>query len=196
MNKKIKIECLITLGIVALVLVTAPFAQVVYGTSKIELAPLQGYSDQYNHGFSDGYLSIKSPGLHTQEYLTGYKNGTSSFQWNKGYSQGFTHLPMSEKTSDYLDGYGTGRNYSIADPHPGNGNVSGALPAHTNDNYMDYYIGVHNGAVAADNDNKQHGPGSLVYRGCPVVLTGHEEYCVGYKSGYSYETWVHNVLEY
>ena len=59
-------------------------------------------------------------------------------------------------------------------------------PAHTNDNYLDYYIGVYNGAVAADNDNNADG----THNYCP---SGHtQEYCVGHKAGYSVEEYLLN----
>jgi hypothetical protein len=93
-----------------------------------ELAPLRGYSDQYNQGFSDGYIGTPLIGDHTHDYLTGYKNGTSSFQFNKGFAEGYSRIPLSHgyKTSDYLDGYKFGiKNRLPNDLHV---SVAGQLP--------------------------------------------------------------------
>ena len=39
-------------------------------------------------------------------------------------------------------------------------------PAHTDDNNLDYYVGVYNGAVAAANDNNTNG----THNYCPRIL--------------------------
>jgi hypothetical protein len=120
-----------------------------------------------------------SPGQHTQDYLYGHRNGTSSFQWNKGFSEGYSRVPLSSHTSDYLDGYKFGVRDRTVYLEP---SVPSQLPAHTKDNYTHYYIGIHDGGVAADNDNAN---GSVGYHGCPAGHT--QEYCVGYEQGYNYE---------
>jgi hypothetical protein len=58
------------------------------------------------------------------------------------------------------------------------------LPAHTNDNYTNYYIGFDNGAYAADKEN-QH---STVYYHDNCGTDHTNEYCVGFKAGWNYET--------
>ena len=57
------------------------------------------------------------------------------------------------------------------------------LPAHTNDNYTNYYIGFDNGAYAADKEN-QH---STVYYHDNCGTDHTNEYCVGFKAGWNYE---------
>jgi hypothetical protein len=61
-------------------------------------------------------------------------------------------------------------------------------PNNTNDNYLDYYIGVYNGAVAADIDNSKYADGTHNYS-----TSGHtQEYCIGHKAGYSVEEYLLN----
>jgi hypothetical protein len=56
---------------------------------------------------------------------------------------------------------------------------------HTDDNYMHYYIGVHDGALAA---HSSYVDGA--HSACP---SGHtQEYCMGYKAGYSDEGYLLN----
>ena len=57
------------------------------------------------------------------------------------------------------------------------------LPAHTNYNYTNYYIGFDNGAYAADKEN-QH---STVYYHDNCGTDHTNEYCVGFKAGWNYE---------
>ncbi|MGA9153129.1 MAG: hypothetical protein WBZ36_21335 [Candidatus Nitrosopolaris sp.] len=58
------------------------------------------------------------------------------------------------------------------------------------DNYLDYYIGVYDSAVAADNDNSSSDPGNNIHNACP---SGHtHEYCEGWKAGYQYESYLLN----
>jgi len=52
------------------------------------------------------------------------------------------------------------------------------LPAHTNDNYTNYFIGFDNGANAADKEN-QH---STVYYHDNCGTDHTNEYCVGFKA--------------
>jgi hypothetical protein len=59
------------------------------------------------------------------------------------------------------------------------------LPAHTDDNYTNYFIGFDNGVWAADMAN-QH---STVYyhNNCG---SGHTtEYCIGFKAGWNHEAY-------
>jgi hypothetical protein len=66
-------------------LVAAFFYQVAYGTN--ELAPQRGYSNQYNQGFSVGYLGCKNVWRTYARLFRTYANGTSTFQFNEGYAE-------------------------------------------------------------------------------------------------------------
>lgn len=70
--------------------------------------------------------------------------------------------------------------------HLGKGDkeMSVVLPTHTNDTYVHYYGGLHDGGVAAAHDYANGGVG---YHGCPPGHT--KEYRVGYKQGYNYDAW-------
>jgi len=144
-----------------------------------ENKPIPGKSAAYNVGFSQGYTGVPLKGHHTQQFLAGYINGTASFQQNKGFSEGYSKVPMSSHTKDYIDAYNFGVKNRVTDLEP---STSGQLPAHTNDHYMHYYIGIHDGGVTADQDSDKT---NKLGDSCP---SGHtQEYCTGYKQGYDYE---------
>jgi hypothetical protein len=69
------------------------------GTAAKVYACLKGYSDahktEYDTGYLQGVQGVELKGNHTQEFLAGYINGTQLFQRNKGYAEGYNHLPMS-----------------------------------------------------------------------------------------------------
>ena len=48
-------------------------------------------------------------GHHTQEYLAGYRNGTSDIQFNRGAVDGWNKIPTASKNPDYLDEYSQGQ---------------------------------------------------------------------------------------
>ena len=67
------------------------------------------------------------------------------------------------------------------------GSTNRTLPMHTDDNYVHFYIGEHDGAVKADSDDSKD---NLGYHGCP---TGHtQEYCAGFKDDYNSEGYLLN----
>ena len=168
------------IAIIALValLVAYGFYQVAYAES--EIAPQPGKSDPYNAGFAQGYLGLALKGHHTNEFLLGYINGSSLIQSNRGDVQGYSGLPATSNNPDYIKGYKQGV-ASRADTS----NTNSTLPAHTDDNYMDFFVGYYNAAVDADNHNGD----SSGY----VCCSGHtQEYCLGYKAGYSYESYLLN----
>jgi hypothetical protein len=90
---------------------------------------------------------------------------------------------MSEHTSQYIDGYNFGVRDRTVDLEP---SVSAQLPSHTKDNYMHFYIGVHDGQDAAVNGNSSGGKGDGTNRACPAGHT--KEYCAGYEEGYNYDS--------
>ncbi|MFZ0514742.1 MAG: hypothetical protein WAM14_24270 [Candidatus Nitrosopolaris sp.] len=59
----------------------------------------------------------------------------------------------------------------------------GTLPVHTNDNYMQFYIGLNDGAMLRDNSDPS---GNYPYFGdCPSGQT--TEFCMGWKFGWNYQ---------
>ena len=119
-----------------------------------ELAPDPNKSWRYNGGFSQGYIGLPLKGHHTQEYLLGYRNGTALYWFNRGDTEGYYNLHPTSKNPDYLQGWQQG-NATRADVRFDKNFEP--FPTHTDDNYKNYYIGVHDGAVAADNDNNADG---------------------------------------
>jgi hypothetical protein len=175
MNKKI--ERIATIALAAFLIGVFCY-QVAYGES--ELAPQPGKSDRYNAGFAQGYLGLALKGHHTNEFLLGYINGSSLIQLNRGDVQGYSGLPATSNNPDYIKGYNQGV-ASRADTS----NPNSTLPAHTNENYMDFFVGYYNAAVDAD----KHNGDSRGYVSC----SGHtQEYCKGYDAGYSYESYLLN----
>jgi hypothetical protein len=131
---------------------------------------------RYNAGFLQGVSGVELKSHHTQEFMSGYINGSQIYWYNRGYAEGYSRLPMSSHNVNYTTGY-----RDVGDERVNFGNF-GTLPAHTNDNFRDFYLGFYQGAVAAD---KHHDNASLDYSRCP---SGHtDEYCVGYKFGHTVE---------
>lgn len=164
----------------AITMVIALIGMVVAGVplahATNEIAPIPG-SKRYNAGFSTGYLGLPLKGHHTQEYLTGYINGTSLYQFNRGQVFANNALPPESKNPDYLSGYQQGLTMR------GNGTSFHTLPAHTDDNYKHFFVGYRDGAIQMDHD--WNAKLQSLDHTCP---SGHtEEYCAGYKAGYSDE---------
>jgi hypothetical protein len=142
MNQVFTIVGLVLTG---LVLTTAQ--QKAFATNDNQLIFQPNHSWRWNSGYSQGYKSIPAIGNHTQEFWSGYRNGTEEFQWAKGYSEAASNLTKSEHTPMYLDGYHAGTFHRSVTQAP-----LGALPANTTDHYRQYYIGGINGVILADKD--------------------------------------------
>jgi len=156
-----------------------------------QLAPISNESAPYNAGFSQGYVNasggnIPLKGHHTYDFVVGYINGTASYWFNRGDTEGYNAISpkMPDNYTDYqnyIDGYKQGMT-TCADtgcpPH-----TLEPLPKHTDDNHKNYYIGQHDGSVAADNDDNTNGNHSA----CPNPSSHTKEYCDGYTAGYSDE---------
>ena len=72
---------ILLLPLFLLVIVTPAIA---HDEKPDQIAPNTDKSWKYNSGFSAGYLSLPLKRHHTQEYLTGYRNGTASYEFNRG----------------------------------------------------------------------------------------------------------------
>jgi hypothetical protein len=126
---------------------------------------------RYNQGFLMGVSGVELIGHHTQEFLSGYINGTHDYWYNRGYAEGNNKLPMSSGNVNYTAGY-----RCATDDLAQFGNL-GKIPAYTNDNYGDFYLGLHQGG-SVDMDSPAHDNDQWP---CP---TGHtEEYCAGWHFG-------------
>lgn len=147
------------------------------------LTPTPHYSWRWNSGFAYGYLPTPLKDLnHTKTFFQGYRNGSESILFNKGYAEGCSHIVTHEYKKyvpSYKEGYDEGKKY--ADDHFS----ACKLPDHTNDNYLHYYIGFHDGGVAERNvsggdfdkgENFDQGPAG-----------NSQEYCTGYKAGWQSE---------
>jgi len=99
------------------------------------------------------------------------------------------HPTASEKKNhDYMSGWNQGQWIRLP-TNVGFDKDFYPRPNQTNDNYLDYYVGDYNGAVAADRDDNAGGDdGTSNYCG-----SGHtQEYCIGHKAGYSVEAYLLN----
>jgi hypothetical protein len=141
----------------------------------IPFAPVVAESAAYNAGFQQGYELIPLRYHHTQDFILGHENGTSSYWNNRGQVEAENGMSPTSKDPDYMQGYQQGK--SIA-----GGVFVQTLPSQTNDNNMSFYIGVHDGATQADSDNSKN---NLGYHGCPAGHT--KEFCDGYEDGYGEE---------
>jgi len=58
--------------------------------------------------FLQGDSGVELKGTHTQEFMSGYINGTRIFQQNKGYAEGHSILQISSGDVKYIAGYKDG----------------------------------------------------------------------------------------
>jgi len=69
-----------------------------------------------------------------------------------GYIEGNNKLPKSSTNANYTEGYQRG--YSELS---GNLGQEGSLPAHTRDDYRDFYVGFYEGILGFDDDYQPSG---------------------------------------
>jgi hypothetical protein len=107
-------------------------------------------------------------------------------QWERGYVEAWSKLPMSSHTANYTDGYTNGVNDSRT---WGKTVHLGSLPAYTNDNYNRFYSGFHHGVAAGDQVYNDQGNETWIFRNshgdviCPPRHTN--EYCMGFNFGFN-----------
>jgi hypothetical protein len=163
------------------------------GTAAQTYACLKGYSDGDTSANQMGYLQgvqgIGLNGTHTytriqaqhQEFIKGYSKGIQGYWRNRGVVEGYSGLPPSMQNTNYTAAYKSGHaEYAAGYPTAKNCGIDlGKLPAHTNDNYRDFYLGLDQGGDAYRLVDGEH---YFLYDGPP----GHTaEYYVGWKFGYS-----------
>jgi hypothetical protein len=74
------------------------------------LTPDPNKSATYNAGFREGYEGIPIKGHHhTQDFLIGYENGTSSYWFNRGGVGVENGLDTASKNADYIHGFQQGK---------------------------------------------------------------------------------------
>jgi hypothetical protein len=111
-------------------------------------------------------------------HLLGYINGTKGMQINKASVAGYLGMPFhgDKKSLEYYDQGIWLRTFVKCDALE----PIGTLPAHTNDNYIHFYIGFHDGSTLRDNSDPS---GNSTLGTCP---SGHStEYCAGYSFGWN-----------
>lgn len=158
------------------------------------LTPDLNKSAAYNMGFAQGYLGfpLLLKGHHTSQFLMGYKNGTGLYWLNRGDAEGYYNIhptSLEKKNSQYMSGW----NQASWNRLPSNVGFNKDFyprPDHTNDNYLDYYVGDYNGAVAADGDNNDNGTDGAHNYCSSADHT--QEYCIGHKAGYLVEAYLLN----
>jgi hypothetical protein len=155
------------------------------GTAAQVYACLKGYSDGdtsiYHAGYLQGVQGGELKGTHTQEFIKGYFKGIQDYWWNRGLAEGYSGLPMSSQNVNYTQAYKSEhREYAAGYPTAKNCGIDlGKLPAHTNDSYRDFYLGLDQGGDAYGIVDGAH---YFLYNGPP----GHTaEYYGGWKFGYS-----------
>jgi hypothetical protein len=75
---------------------------------------------------------------------------TQHYWFNRGYAESYSNMstPLSSVPASFAKNYTDGYNMALRD-HPWNvkrGIELGSLPAHTNDNYKAFYVGIDKGA--------------------------------------------------
>ena len=160
-------------------------------TSDQTYACLNGYYDgnktPYRAGYLQGVQGIEFKGFtnfaKTPEFIKGYSKGIQGYWSNRALVEGYSGLPISsflQKNANYTQSYKDGRAEYLAG-YPGTkkcGIDLGTLPAHTNDNYRDFYLGLDQGGDAY---NLVDGLHRFLENGPP----GHTaEYYAGWKFGY------------
>jgi hypothetical protein len=99
---------------------------------------------------------------------------------DRGYVEGYSHWPMSSHDKEYVEDYKLGVRDYAALKADSSLMFLGALPAHSRDNYKDFYLGEHAGDDAYW---AAQGHNTTAYYTCPP---GHSaEFCIGYKFGWS-----------
>jgi hypothetical protein len=148
---------------------------------ELVLAPVSNDTSTPNKaGFWEGYQGIPIKGYHTHDFVIGYKNGTASYWSNRGKVEAENVMSPTSTNLDYIQGYQQGKT-TLAH----GGFIQHTLPLHTNDNYMEFYIGYRDGMTAQDGDynagyNQRH------YE-CTSGPNHTREYCNGYYNGYEEE---------
>jgi hypothetical protein len=154
--------------------------------NSMALIPSQSKSLAYNQGFSDAFIGIRVPGPHTSNYTKGYRDGTSTYWDIKGAiipaylgkpSLPLLSLPPAANRSDYLSWYQQARHFHIDDKF----NIS--FPSHTDDNYLQYFIGVQDGMLVYDQDNNRENGNTNP----PLGHLYQHEYNAGFNDGWNIE---------
>jgi hypothetical protein len=129
-----------------------------FATKDYELTFSPHDSQAYKQGSTDGFFGYPLQGHHTKDFFYGYENGTEVIWNDKGYADGLTGLPKwthyphyghnlnTVWEKDYSDTYNSGQ-YDRNNSFPLTSEYYAPLPAHTNDNYMQYYVGFSNGSA-------------------------------------------------
>ena len=151
----------------------------------------QSWNAGYEQAFTGQGLHLRTN--HTLDFFYGYENGTEFLHFDKAYAAALSGIqlypPHFGDTSllfehQFYRGNSTGtqdrHDFTIGENQF---TMYSPLPAHTNDNYTNYFIGFDNGAYAADKEN-QH---STVYYHDNCGTDHTNEYCVGFKAGWNYE---------
>jgi hypothetical protein len=127
---------------------------------------------RYNAGYLQGVSGVQLKGTHTQEFMSGYINGTEIYWYNRGYTEGNNKLPISSTNVNYTQGYKAVTEDNFSGP--------GKIPAH---NQKDFYLGIKAGGDSADNDLNNEGKHYDL--ACPAGHT--KEYCAGWDFGNKWE---------
>jgi len=123
-------------------------------------------SQAWNAGYGQAFLGqqIALRTNHTLDFFYGYENGTEFLHFDKAYAAALSGIqlypPHFGDTSllfehQFYRGNSTGtqdrHDFTIGENQF---TMYSPLPAHTNDNYTNYFIGFDNGAYAADKENQ------------------------------------------
>jgi len=154
-------------------------------TAAQAYACLKGYENgdtsRYHSGYLQGVQGAELKGTHTQGFMKGYFKGIQGYWWNRGLVEGYSGLPASMQNANYTAAYKSEHaEYAAGYPTAKNCGIDlGKLPAHTNDSYRDFYLGLDQGGDAYGIVDGAH---YFLYNGPP----GHTaEYYAGWKFGYS-----------
>jgi hypothetical protein len=151
----------------------------------------QSWNAGYEQAFTGQGLHLRTN--HTLDFFYGYENGTEFLHFDKAYAAALSGIQLypphfGDTSLLFENQFYRGNSTGTQDRHDftigeNQFTMYSPLPAHTNDNYTNYFIGFDNGAYAADKEN-QH---STVYYHDNCGTDHTNEYCVGFKAGWNYE---------
>jgi hypothetical protein len=151
----------------------------------------QSWNAGYEQAFTGQGLHLRTN--HTLDFFYGYENGTEFLHFDKAYAAALSGIQLNpphfgDTSLLFEHQFYRGNSTGTQDRHDftigeNQFTMYSPLPAHTNDNYTNYFIGFDNGAYAADKQN-QH---SIVYYHDNCGTDHTNEYCVGFKAGWNYE---------
>src|SRR5215469_12703895 len=122
----------------------------------------QSWNAGYEQAFTGQGLHLRTN--HTLDFFYGYENGTEFLHFDRAYAAALSGIQLNpphfgDTSLLFEHQFYRGNSTGTQDRHDftigeNQFTMYSPLPAHTNDNYTNYFIGFDNGAYAADKENQ------------------------------------------